>query len=113
MPSERDLIQQIQSHVTRLVQAVADAGFWHDRWLEQAEQGHQHRLAELEARYEQAMAAARSAYEATLSKGDRSNSGSHGQDAGFWPLPGTLPSGPHGLPPARGRARVGVPASAN
>jgi len=68
MPSERDLIQQIQSHVTRLVQAVADAGFWHDRRLEQAGQEHRHQVAGLEARYEQAMAAARSAYEAMLSK---------------------------------------------
>ncbi len=41
MPSERGLIQQIQSHVTRQVQAVAYAEFWHDRWLEQTEQEHQ------------------------------------------------------------------------
>jgi hypothetical protein len=30
MPSERDQIQQIQLHVTRLLQAVAEARFWHD-----------------------------------------------------------------------------------
>jgi len=66
MPSERDLINQIQSHVTRLVQAAADAQFWHDRWLEQAGQEHQRRVAEFEARYQQVLAGAKSAYEATL-----------------------------------------------
>ncbi|MEW6230989.1 MAG: FtsK/SpoIIIE domain-containing protein [Chloroflexota bacterium] len=47
MPSERDLIQQIQSDVTCLVQAVADAQFWHDRWLEQARQEHERCVAGL------------------------------------------------------------------
>jgi energy-coupling factor transporter ATP-binding protein EcfA2 len=68
MPSERDLIHQIQSHVTRLVQAVADAQFWHDHWLKQAGQEHEHHVAEIEARHQQALAKARSAYEATLKK---------------------------------------------
>jgi S-DNA-T family DNA segregation ATPase FtsK/SpoIIIE len=86
MPSEHDLIRQIQSHVTRLVQAVADAGFWHDRWLVQAEQEHRHQVAQLEARYEQAMAAARSAYEATLSKVTEDNRAVI-QDAGLLAAP--------------------------
>jgi energy-coupling factor transporter ATP-binding protein EcfA2 len=68
MSSERKLIQQIQSHVTRLVQAVADAKFWHDQFLEQARQEYQHRLTEIEIGYEQAMTAARAAYETTLNK---------------------------------------------
>ncbi len=86
MPSERDLIQQIQSHVTRLVQAVADAQFWYDRWLEQAGQAHRHQVAQLEARYEQTMAAARSAYEATLSKVTEDNRAVI-QGAGFLAAP--------------------------
>jgi nucleotide-binding universal stress UspA family protein/energy-coupling factor transporter ATP-binding protein EcfA2 len=90
MPSERDLIQQIQSHVTRLVQAVSDARFWHDRWLQQAEQGHQHRLAELEVDYKQAMAAAKSAYEATLSK-VTSESDALAQAAGLLAAPWDAP----------------------
>jgi hypothetical protein len=68
MPSERHLIQQIQSNITRLVQAVADAEFWHDYWLKQAEQEHQQRVAEIEAQYQQAMAEAKSAYDLTVTK---------------------------------------------
>ncbi|MBM4430508.1 MAG: hypothetical protein FJ026_09215, partial [Chloroflexi bacterium] len=66
MPSERDLIQQIQSHITRLVQAMADAGFWHGRWLRQAEEEQQRRISDAEAEYQQAITEARSAYERQL-----------------------------------------------
>ncbi|MFQ5856288.1 MAG: hypothetical protein ACE5LU_11660 [Anaerolineae bacterium] len=62
MPPERDLIQRIQSQVSRLVQAVADAEFWHDRWLEQAEEEHQRQVAAAEARYHQVIAEAQSTY---------------------------------------------------
>ncbi len=68
MPSERDLIRQIQSHVTHLVQAVADASFWHDRWIEQAEQEHKQRIAELETQHAVTMAQAQSVYDATFAK---------------------------------------------
>ena len=69
MPSERDLIQDIQSSFTRLVQAVTDADFWHDRWLEQAEEEHQQRISAAEAGYHQAIAEAQSAYERQLHRG--------------------------------------------
>jgi hypothetical protein len=36
VPSEHDLIQRIQSHVTRLHQTMAEAEFWHNRSLKQA-----------------------------------------------------------------------------
>jgi S-DNA-T family DNA segregation ATPase FtsK/SpoIIIE len=68
MPSESELVKQIQSHVTSLVKAVADAQFWHDHWLKQAGQEHEHQVTEIEARYQQALAKARSAYEVTLTK---------------------------------------------
>ncbi|MEW6403839.1 MAG: FtsK/SpoIIIE domain-containing protein [Chloroflexota bacterium] len=68
MPSERNLLQSIQSRVVRLRQAVAEAMFWHDYWLEQAGQEHQRRAAEIEANYQQALAKAKSTYEATWKK---------------------------------------------
>ncbi len=86
MPSESDLIQQIQSHAVRLVQAVAHAEFWHDRWLEHAKQEHQRRLAKIEVHYQQALAEARSVYEATLTKAARENNVIT-QSAGFLAVP--------------------------
>ena len=66
MASERESIQQFQSQVTRLVQAVADVEFWHDRWLEQVEEEYQQRVSAAEGGYQQAIAEARSAYERQL-----------------------------------------------
>ena len=66
MPSERDLMHQIQSEVARLVQAVADAGFWHARVLEQANAAHERRAAEIEAVRRQAFMDGDAAYQAAL-----------------------------------------------
>lgn len=79
MPSERDLMSHLQSEVARLVQAVSDAEFWHNRWLEQAEQTHgrraadvetqhQRRTADIEAQYQQLINDARAAYDAKWCK---------------------------------------------
>ncbi len=65
MPSEKELIQQIESHVTLLAQAVSDAQFWYDRILEQAEEEYQANVEKSEARYKKAVSEAQSAYEAT------------------------------------------------
>ena len=66
MASEPEMIQQIHSQVTRLVQAVANAEFWHDRWLEQAREEYQQCGSAAEGGYQQAIAEARSAYERQL-----------------------------------------------
>lgn len=68
MPSEAKLIQQIQSHVDRLAQAVADVQFWHDRWLEQAEEEHRHCLAGLEASFQRTLVDAEAADETTYKR---------------------------------------------
>ncbi|MBC7264338.1 MAG: hypothetical protein H5T64_08250 [Chloroflexi bacterium] len=86
MPSERDLIQQVQSHVRRLVQALADAQYWHDRWLGQAEQEHERRIAEIDSHHEKAMVEARSVYEATLRRVNEENSAII-STAGLWAAP--------------------------
>lgn len=64
--SERNLIDRIRDHASRLAQAVADAGFWHDRWLEAAQQEHQQKLSAAEAAYQQAVSEAQTASERRL-----------------------------------------------
>jgi energy-coupling factor transporter ATP-binding protein EcfA2 len=75
MPSERDLIQKVQLHITHLQQAVAGAEFWHDRCLEQTEQEHKRRTDEIDARHQQSLADAKSAYETVLTKVAEENNG--------------------------------------
>jgi energy-coupling factor transporter ATP-binding protein EcfA2 len=56
MPSERSLIGHIQSDAARLVQAVADAVFWRDRWVEVAERESQQQVAAAAATFQQVTA---------------------------------------------------------
>ena len=53
--SKRKLLQQIESAVTRLVQAVADTQFWHDRWLEAATKDHQAQIAAVDTAHQQTL----------------------------------------------------------
>jgi hypothetical protein len=79
MPSERDLIGQIQTDVGRLVQAVADAGFWHDHWLEDAQREQQQVITAVEATCQQATAAAQAAYERRLQQITQTHQGQTGE----------------------------------
>lgn len=68
MPSERELIAEIQKHAQALAQAVAAAEFWHGKTLESIEQERQKRLAEIETEYKGSMTTAAQAYDASLQK---------------------------------------------
>lgn len=67
MPSERALIQQIETYCARLQEALARTKFWHDQWLEQSSQEHQRRTGEIQAHYQQTLLQARLDYEKALS----------------------------------------------
>ncbi|MBM3190545.1 MAG: cell division protein FtsK, partial [Chloroflexi bacterium] len=68
MPSEDALIARIHADASRLAQAVADAEFWHGRYLQQIEAEAKSRIAEIERRHRQTLAEAKAAYEAELAK---------------------------------------------
>lgn len=70
MPSERALIQQIQSHVQQLAQAAAAAEFWHGGVLAQAGEQRAQRLARAEAALQQALAAAQAVYEQRIGQAE-------------------------------------------
>lgn len=70
MASERNLIQQIQSHVQQLAQAAAAAEFWHGRVLAQAGEQRDQRLARAKAALQQALAAARTVYEQRIGQAE-------------------------------------------
>ncbi|MGB4978377.1 MAG: hypothetical protein WBR35_16715, partial [Anaerolineae bacterium] len=63
MLSERELLSRIQSDVARLVQAVADAAFWRDRWVEAAERGSQQPMAVAAATFQQVTADVQATFE--------------------------------------------------
>ena len=63
MPSERELIGRIQSDVARLVQAVADATFWRDRWVEAAERESQQPMAVAAATFQRVTADVQATFE--------------------------------------------------
>ncbi len=63
MASEHELIEQIKKTLPNLLQAVADAPLWHERWLTQATETHQQQIAAAEAEYQQQMVQVRSVYE--------------------------------------------------
>jgi len=64
MPSERDLLQRIETHLTQLAESEAAARFWHQRYLTQAEQTYRHQIARAEALLSQTLTEAQSSYEA-------------------------------------------------
>lgn len=66
MPSEHSLIQNIQTNVDALQQALSDARFWQKQFLEQAESDKLQRVADSNSKYQQRLAAIRSAYESVL-----------------------------------------------
>ncbi len=68
MPSERELIAEIEKHAKSLAQAVVAAEFWHGKTLEAIEQEHKKRQAEIEAEYTRSMAAAAQTYDGSLSR---------------------------------------------
>ncbi|MCP4211671.1 MAG: AAA family ATPase [Halieaceae bacterium] len=68
MPSERDLIRQIQHHATQLATAVAAAEFWHGRILDQEEKVQRDRLQAAEDQRQQAETKARQAYGQAVSR---------------------------------------------
>jgi hypothetical protein len=59
MPNEQELHQRVRSRVADLTKAVADADFWHDHWLEQANDQRQQAIAGLEAAHQRTLATAR------------------------------------------------------
>ena len=61
--SKDKLFQHLESTVTRLLQAVADTQFWHDRCLEAATKDHQAQMAAADATHQQTLTQARTAYE--------------------------------------------------
>src|SRR3990172_6594081 len=63
MPSERQLLSEIEKHAHSLAQAVTAAEFWHGKTLEAIEQERMQRLAEIEAEYARSMQAAAQAYD--------------------------------------------------
>ena len=63
MSSERSLIGQIQSDVARLAQAMADAVFWRDRWLEAAERESKQEMAAAAATFRQVTADVQATFE--------------------------------------------------
>ncbi len=66
MPSQRELIQTVESHTRSLVTSVAHLRFWHSRYLEWAEQQKARRIAQAQAERDAALAAAQAQYEATV-----------------------------------------------
>ncbi len=83
MPSERDLIRQIQHHATQLAEAAAAAKFWHDRLLEEAQENHRNRLKAAEEQRHQAKAEAQQAHEQAVSEHKQrlAQAGTNHQDA--------------------------------
>ena len=61
--SNRKLLQQLESATTRLVQAVADTQFWHERCVEAATKDHQAQMAAADTAHQQTITQARTAYE--------------------------------------------------
>ncbi len=66
MPTERELIAEIEKHAQTLAQAVAAAEFWHGKTLEAIEQERKKRLAEIEAEHKRSMGTAAQAYDESL-----------------------------------------------
>lgn len=66
MLSERSLVQQIESHIRSLVKAVSVFRYWHERYLEWAEQQKNQRLEQMEAERDQALADGASRCEQTV-----------------------------------------------
>ncbi|MCG3209815.1 MAG: hypothetical protein FOGNACKC_03442 [Anaerolineae bacterium] len=63
MPSEKELLNQIQTNATKLAQSVAAARFWYDQCLAQAERQNQERLSGIKQTYERTLNEAHSAFE--------------------------------------------------
>lgn len=68
MPSERQLLSEIEKHAKALAGAAAAAEFWRGKTLEAIDGEHQRRLAEIEAEHSRSMAAAAQAYDQSLSQ---------------------------------------------
>lgn len=66
MPSEREIVQQLQQHVGTLVQSVADAAAWGDEWVRRATVHHQEQVSAMRERREQAIAESLSKNESIL-----------------------------------------------
>jgi len=60
--SKRKLLQQIESHVMHLVQAVAATEFWHVRCLDEATKSQQQQTAAIDLAYQQVTTQVRTAY---------------------------------------------------
>jgi energy-coupling factor transporter ATP-binding protein EcfA2 len=70
MPSQRQIVQTLQSHTRSLVAAVAHFRFWHRRYLEWAEQQKAQRLAQAQAERDAALAAAHAKHDKTVRRAE-------------------------------------------
>jgi len=66
MPSEHELLQQIESKIALLSQAVAGVRFWHDRLVQVAQQAYEQQIASSKELYQQSLTQAQSTYVETL-----------------------------------------------
>lgn len=66
MPSQRELIYDLETHAERLFQAAASARFWRDVWVKESEQGQTQGVAQANAERERAQAAAEQHYQQTM-----------------------------------------------
>jgi len=66
MPSEKDLIREIQTHATTLAQAVAAAEAWHKRYIAEIEHTLQERLAANQAEYDQTIGRIQQEHDQTM-----------------------------------------------
>lgn len=80
MPSEQELMQQIESYAEHLNESVAAIQYWHDRTLEQAQQAYDRKLAEIRTHYEHMVAQAQQ----TLNQAE--------QAAGLWAVSWDAPA---------------------
>jgi len=66
MPSQRELIRELESHAARLVQAAASARFWRDTWLKETEEAQTARVTQANAERERVQTAAEQQYKQTM-----------------------------------------------
>lgn len=67
MPSERELIHNLEADARTLIEVVGAAQFWHEQSIEAAKRTFQQRLAQIEARTQQELIAIQSAYQTAVS----------------------------------------------